>query len=84
MIYVYIIKGKNSYYYTGCTNNLKTRFREHNQGHVYSTKAYKPFILIYYEACLNDIDAYNREKYLKSRLGKTYLRKRLKNWYNRA
>ncbi len=84
MFYVYIIIGKNNYLYTGCTNNLKKRFHEHNIGDVVATKPYKPFILIYYEACLNNKDAYIREKYLKSRLGKNYLRKRLKNWYNIA
>ena len=84
MLYVYLIKGKNNYFYTGCTSNLRKRFHEHNLGVVVSTKLYRPFILIYYEACLNNKDAYNREKYLKSRLGKNYLRKRLKNWYNKA
>jgi putative endonuclease len=83
MYYVYFLKSKNKqYFYTGYTSDLKHRIHEHNCGEVTSTKPYYPFILIYYEACLNQKDAYLREKYLKSRLGKTYLRRRLKNWYS--
>lgn len=86
MHYVYVLSSKvRSYFYTGCTQDLKIRLVEHNTGKVTSTKPYLPFDLIYYEACVEKDDAYKREKYLKSRLGKTYLRKRLKNWYtNRA
>ncbi|KKQ37553.1 MAG: excinuclease ABC subunit C [Candidatus Levybacteria bacterium RIFCSPLOWO2_12_FULL_37_14] len=81
MFYVYVLKGRSrSYFYTGCTNDLKKRFAEHNGKMVRSTIPYVPFDIIYYEACLNGVDAYRREKYLKTRLGKSYLRKRLKNW----
>jgi len=34
-----------------------------------------PFELKYYEACLNKEDARQREKYLKSGMGKRYLKK---------
>lgn len=82
MYYVYLLKSTlKNFYYTGCTSNLKKRLTEHNCGEVDSTKAYRPFKLVYYEACLNEKDAYLREKYLKSRLGKNYLKKRLKNWF---
>ena len=82
MHYVYVLKSKiKLFFYTGCTDNLKTRYKQHNDGEVTSTKPYKPFDIVYYEACLNDKDAYQREKYLKNRLGKNYLKKRLKNWY---
>jgi len=36
--------------------------------------------LIYYEACLNEQDARQREKYLKSGMGKRYLKNRLKRF----
>lgn len=38
----------------------------------------RPLELIYFEACLNKADAYRREKYLKSGMGKRYLKNRLK------
>jgi len=84
MHYVYVLKSKNrKYLYTGCTIDLRKRVKEHNAGEVISTKPYRPLELIYYEACLDEKDAYFREKYLKSRLGKNYLRKRLKFWFSK-
>jgi len=81
MFYTYIIKSeKDSKYYTGSTNDLRKRFNEHNAGKVTSTKNRGPFLLIYYEACLNEQDARSREKYLKSGMGKRYIRNRLKRF----
>jgi putative endonuclease len=81
MFYVYVLKSKlKNYIYTGCTDDLRKRFSKHNKKLVRSTIPYAPFDIIYYEACLNEKDAYKREKYLKTRLGKSYLRKRLENW----
>jgi len=83
MFYVYVLKSKSkNFLYTGCTNDLRKRFKEHNEKIIRSTTPYAPFDIIYYEACLSKNDAYHREKYLKTRLGKSYLRKRLKNWIN--
>jgi len=39
-----------------------------------------PFELIYYEMCRNITDARSREKYLKSGMGKRYLKNRLKRF----
>lgn len=81
MYYVYVIQSrKDKKWYTGFTNNLRKRFNEHNSNKVTSTKNRGPFILIYYEACLNKQDAKDREKYLKSGMGKRYLKNRLKRF----
>ena len=81
MYYVYVIKSlKDGQNYTGYTKNLKFRFEQHQKGLVESTKKRKPFKLIYYEACLNQQDATNREKYLKSIYGKRFLKNRLKSY----
>ena len=81
MFYTYVIKGKkDGEWYTGSTNNLRKRFKEHNNNKVFSTKKKGPFELIYYEACINEQDARTREKYLKSGMGKRYLRNRLKHF----
>ena len=45
-----------------------------------STKSRIPLKLIYFEACLKMYDALAREKYLKSGMGKRYLRNRLKRY----
>lgn len=68
MFFVYILKSKkDSKLYIGCTNDLRKRFKEHNLGLVLSTKARKPFRLIYYEAYAAKQDAYKREHNLKLR-----------------
>ncbi|OGD69804.1 excinuclease ABC subunit C [Candidatus Campbellbacteria bacterium RIFCSPLOWO2_02_FULL_35_11] len=81
MIYTYIIKSKrDNKWYTGVTNDLRKRFKLHNDGEVTSTKGRGPFELIYYEACINKYDAFAREKFLKSGAGKKYIKNRLKRF----
>src|SRR4030043_856414 len=81
MCYVYVMQSKkDKQFYTGFTRELQNRIREHNEGRVSSTKTRGPFELIYYEACLNEQDGLAREKYLKSGMGKRYLRNRLKRF----
>jgi len=81
MHYVYVLKStKDSKFYTGCAEDLRKRFREHNDGKVSSTKNRRPLELIYYEASLEKTDAFAREKYLKTGMGKRYLKNRLKRF----
>ena len=81
MNYVYILlSGKDGKFYTGSSKDLKRRINEHNSGRVDSTKDRLPMKLIYYEACIDEIDARARETYLKSGMGKRYIRNRLKNY----
>ena len=77
--YVYVLQSeKDGNWYTGYTSDLKKRLQEHNKGYNFSTKNRRPRKLIYYEASLNENDAKARERYLKSGMGKRYLRNRLK------
>ncbi|MCX6809357.1 MAG: GIY-YIG nuclease family protein [Candidatus Berkelbacteria bacterium] len=79
--YVYLLESLKDYrWYTGYTNNLQRRLKQHNAGYNFSTKSRLPFRLIYCEICLDEKDAVAREKYLKSGMGKRYLRNRLKNY----
>jgi putative endonuclease len=79
MYFTYVLFSlKDRKFYIGFTNDLKERLGAHRQGKVNSTKMRLPVILIYYEACLNKIDALRREKYFKSGQGKKILRNRLK------
>lgn len=71
---------KDGNWYTGSTSDLKKRLQEHNKGYNFSTKNRRPWKLIYYEASLNENDAKARERYLKSGMGKRYLRNRLQ-WF---
>jgi len=62
MFYVYILESiVSGNIYIGYTKDLRKRFEEHNRGLNVSTKPYLPWRLIYYEACLNEIDARRRE-----------------------
>lgn len=81
MFYTYVLQSEmDGKFYTGSTTDLKLRFEQHNKGLVESTKRRKPFLLIYYEACIDRDDASRREKYLKMYHGKMYLKKRLKSY----
>ena len=81
MYYTYVLLStKDKEFYTGYTKDLKLRFEQHNKGLVDSTKSRRPFKLIYYEACIDQVDAKKREKYLKSYHGKMYLKRRLKSY----
>ena len=80
--YVYILQSEvDGKKYTGYTNNLNLRFELHNKGRVQSTKGRRPLKLIYFEACLSQKDALNREKYLKTHYGKMFLKNRLKSYF---
>ena len=79
--YVYtLLSKKDKQFYIGCARNLKKRFKEHNDGKVYSTARRRPLSLIYYEAYLSKDDAFAREKYLKTGWGRNYLQKTLKRF----
>jgi putative endonuclease len=81
MQYVYILRSQSTNnFYTGSTSDLRKRFMQHQTNKVTSTKNRGPFELVYYEACINKLDAFAREKYLKSGMGKRYIKNRLKRF----
>ena len=81
MVYTYVIRSaRDKKFYTGFTRDLRKRFKEHLQGKVESTRGRGPFTLIYYEACINMNDAIKRETYLKTGMGKRFLKNRLKRF----
>ncbi len=77
--YAYILESaKDGNHYIGYTSDLKRRFEEHNQGQSTATSLRRPLKLIYYEACLDERDAKQRERYLKTTAGRRFLAKRLR------
>ena len=67
MYFVYILKSlTHNRYYTGSTGDLKNRLNYHNSGRVKSTKAYKPWEIIYTENFNMKSEALKREKNIKS------------------
>ncbi|MCL4208632.1 GIY-YIG nuclease family protein [Patescibacteria group bacterium] len=76
--FVYIVKCHDQTYYTGTTNNLEQRIKNHNLGKgAKYTASRRPVELIYHETCTNKSDALKREYQIKqlSRLEKTKLAK---------
>ena len=81
MFYTYVLQSqKSGKIYIGYTNDLRKRFKEHNDGKSTYTKGRGPYKIIYYEACLNKDDARSRELYLKTGIGRRYLNARLKRF----
>ena len=79
--YVYVLKSQTSkMWYTRFTSDLRKRFNQHVKGESTWTKNRGPWKIIYYEMCLNKEDARSREKYLKTGMGKRYLKNRLKSF----
>ncbi|HEY0742599.1 MAG TPA: GIY-YIG nuclease family protein [Chryseosolibacter sp.] len=74
MFYVYALSSLNrKYIYVGLTDNVDRRFSQHNNGLNKTTKPYRPFVLIYTECLPTRSLAREREKFLKSGVGKEFL-----------
>lgn len=82
LYYVYVLESvKNGNLYIGYTTDLRRRLIEHNRGLNFSTKAYRPWRLIHFEAYLDKDDAERRENYLKTSQGGRLLKRMLKEYF---
>lgn len=74
--YVYVLKSLRypKELYIWYTEYLKRRIEEHNRSLNRSTGPYKPWKLIYYEACSHEQDAKRREGYFKTSQGRRLLK----------
>ena len=63
-----------NYVYAGLCKNVEVRFNQHQQGRNRTTRAYRPFELIYVQSFEIRKDARKKELYLKSGVGKEFLR----------
>jgi putative endonuclease len=67
MWYVYIIQCEDNSFYTGCTNDLARRFKEHKNGFgAKYTVSHKPVKILYSKECKNRSDAQSQESKIKS------------------
>jgi putative endonuclease len=60
------------------TNNFQRRIKQHNNDENSTTKAYRPFELTFGEEYNTRVEAREREKYLKSGIGKEFIKSFLK------
>jgi len=78
MFTVYVLKSLvNGRMYTGFTEDIEERLGCHNSGKVRSTKAYKPYLLVYTEEFLDKTEARKRELFLKSGKGREFLKTKI-------
>ncbi len=67
MYIVYIlISLKDKKLYVGCTSNLNNRLKRHQDGHVPATQNRLPVELIHSEKFESKVQAFSRERFLKS------------------
>ena len=81
MWYVYVLQSNKGNWYIGSTKDLQKRILKHNLGKNKSTKYGIPWKVIYCEISLSRRDTRAREKYLKSGMGRRYLKNRLKFFF---
>lgn len=79
--YAYILQSqRDGDHYIGYTQDLRKRLEEHRSSKSFATSYRLPIDLIYYEACLDQSDAKQREKFLKTTNGRRFLAKRLRHF----
>ncbi|HRP32046.1 MAG TPA: GIY-YIG nuclease family protein [Agriterribacter sp.] len=75
MFFVYVIRSKkDGRFYVGLSEEVERRLKEHNSGKTKSTKGYVPWELCFYEQYFTRIEARRREIYLKSGIGKEFIK----------
>jgi putative endonuclease len=81
--YVYAIQSqKDGRIYVGMSENVELRIITHNNGRVFSTKGFLPWLLIYKEFVGERKNARVKEKYYKSGCGKEFLKRLAKDYAN--
>jgi putative endonuclease len=82
MYYVYVLQSQTDHgLYIGYSADLRRRLSEHHAGNAFATSFRGPWILIYYEAYLDERDARRREEFLKSGAGRKFLRKQCQHHF---
>ncbi len=78
--YVYIIKSEEGLHYTGFTEDIAKRLIEHNEKKLsFWTKRGTNWNLIYKEEFEDKTEALMREKWLKTGVGREYIKKNIVN-----
>ena len=78
MHYIYILLNEaKTRTYTGVTDDVENRLKEHNDGRVKSSRPYRPYRVIYSEEFETLIEARQKEKFYKSTTGRRRLKEML-------
>ncbi len=84
--FVYVLENQiDKSWYIGFTANLEKRIINHNAhtGGEYTKNKPNKWQLIYCEGYINKVDATNREKFLKSGSGRTFVKKQIRDYLSR-
>ncbi|MBA4746149.1 MAG: GIY-YIG nuclease family protein [Muricauda sp.] len=75
MYYAYVLQSMvDGRLYKGHCENIESRLKDHNTGKTRSTKGYVPWKLVYFETFESREEAIERERYLKSGVGREFLK----------
>jgi len=75
MYYLYILLNEaGTRTYTGVSNDVPKRLREHNEGQVKSSRPHRPYRVIHTDAFLTLSDARKKERFYKSTTGRRRLK----------
>ena len=78
MIKVYVLESKvYSRRYKGLCRDLNKRLVEHNLGKTKSTKAFRPWKVVYFEEFQTFAEARKREIFLKSAAGRRFINSKI-------
>ena len=76
MFYTYVLRSeKTGRRYFGSTENLASRFEQHNRAQSLATKHGAPWLLIYHEEFPTRAEAVRRERFYKTGKGRDFLDK---------
>jgi putative endonuclease len=75
--YVYILQTESGdHFYVGVTDDIGSRLKAHNSGHVPHTSKFGPWLMRTYVAFSDEQRAFAFERYLKSASGRAFATKR--------
>lgn len=76
--YAYVLKSKvDGRLYKGHSEDVEKRLKQHNLGKTKSTRAYRPWELVYFEEFDSREEAITRESYFKTGIGREFLKRKL-------
>ncbi len=80
-VYILYSQSKNKFYIgSSREDNADKRLKSHNLGRNRSTKSGRPWELIYKEMCVDYTEARKKENFLKSGVGRRWIKERFKVW----
>ena len=78
--FAYVLQSEEGYHYTGHTSDLELRIARHKEGTTRYTKRGKNWRVVYSKEFSTRGEAMKHEKWLKSGVGRDWLRQNIDGW----